>query len=115
MGMTGIAWSYEDPGGAAKVVKALQGAKADEKLKVKAGLIEGRSSTAKRSRDQLATMPGKNELRAHAARDAAGAARSSSSCCFKHPAQNFVYLLSAKERTKGLRATSRNVRQSRIV
>src|SRR6476646_3898675 len=43
VGMTGIAWSYEDPSAAAKVVKAFkkdEGEKA-EKLQVKAGLIDG--------------------------------------------------------------------------
>src|SRR5271167_3881586 len=42
-GMTGIAWCYEDPSAAAKVVKAFKKDKgeAGEKLQVKAGLIEG--------------------------------------------------------------------------
>src|SRR5678816_3167616 len=39
VGMTGIAWSYEDPSAAAKVVKAFK--KDHDKLKIKAGLIEG--------------------------------------------------------------------------
>src|SRR5450755_3430895 len=40
-GMTGIAWSYEDPSAAAKVVKAFRKEEAGEKLQVKAGLIDG--------------------------------------------------------------------------
>src|SRR5258708_5167410 len=42
VGMTGIAWSYEEPGAAAKVVKAFRKEGPDgEKLKIKAGLVEG--------------------------------------------------------------------------
>src|SRR5579863_7351627 len=40
-GMTGIAWSYEDPSAAAKVVKAFLKDAENEKLSVKAGLIDG--------------------------------------------------------------------------
>jgi len=61
-GMTGVAWSYEDPSAAAKVVKAF--AKENEKLQIKAGLIEGQVLDAKGVENQLATMPGKNEMRA---------------------------------------------------
>jgi large subunit ribosomal protein L10 len=63
-GMTGIAWSYEDPSAAAKVVKAFRKEKEHEKLKVKAGLIDGQILNAEGVENQLATMPGKNELRA---------------------------------------------------
>ena len=38
-GMTGVAWCYEDPSAAAKVVKAFR--KDHDKLKIKAGLIDG--------------------------------------------------------------------------
>src|SRR5580693_10763948 len=41
VGMTGVAWSYEDPSAAAKVVKAFKKDPAGEKLQIKAGLIEG--------------------------------------------------------------------------
>lgn len=61
-GMTGVAWSYEDPSAAAKVVKAF--AKEVDKLQVKAGLIEGQVLDAKGVENQLANMPGKNEIRA---------------------------------------------------
>ena len=40
VGMTGIAWSYEDPSAAAKVVKAFRKDPAGEKLQIKAGLID---------------------------------------------------------------------------
>jgi len=61
-GMTGIAWSYEDPSAAAKVVTAYK--KTDEKLQIKAGLIDGQVLDAKGVEESLAKMPGKNELRA---------------------------------------------------
>src|SRR5579864_681888 len=56
-GPTGIAWSYEDPSAAAKVVKAFRKDPAGEKLTIKAGLIEGAVLDAKAVEDQLATMP----------------------------------------------------------
>lgn len=62
VGMTGVAWSYEDPSAAAKVVTEFK--KTNEKLQIKAGLIEGQVLGAQQVESQLATMPGKNELRA---------------------------------------------------
>ena len=61
-GMTGVAWSYEDPSAAAKVVKAFR--KDNQKLQIKAGLIEGQILSGDAVETQLATMPGKDELRA---------------------------------------------------
>jgi large subunit ribosomal protein L10 len=61
-GMTGIAWSYEEPSAAAKVLKEF--AREHEKLKIKAGLLEGQVMDGKAVESQLATMPGKNEARA---------------------------------------------------
>ena len=95
VGMTGIAWSYEDPSAAAKVVKAYR--KEDEKLKIKAGLIEGSILDAKAVEDQLATMPGKDELRAMLLATLQ-APLQQFVALLQAPAQNFVYVLSAKER-----------------
>src|SRR6516162_6124515 len=81
--MTGIAWSYEDPSAAAKVVKAFKKDEAGEKLTVKAGLIEGQVLDAKAVEDQLASMPGKDELRAKLL------------ATLQAPLQNFVCLLNA--------------------
>jgi large subunit ribosomal protein L10 len=61
-GMTGIAWSYEEPSAAAKVLKDF--VKENEKLKIKAGVLEGQVLDGKAVESQLATMPGKNEARA---------------------------------------------------
>lgn len=98
-GMTGIAWSYEDPSAAAKVVKAFrkEEGEAGEKLKIKAGLIEGSVLDAKAVEDQLASMPGKDELRAQLLATLQ-APLQQFVMLLNAPAQNFVYLLSAKER-----------------
>jgi large subunit ribosomal protein L10 len=97
VGMTGIAWSYEDPSAAAKVVKAFRRDVLGEKLQIKAGLIEGSVLDAKGVEDRLATMPGKNELRATLLATLQ-APLQSFVALLAAPAQNFVYLLSAKER-----------------
>ena len=97
VGMTGIAWSYEDPSAAAKVVKAFRKDPAGEKLQIKAGLIEGSIIDAKAVEDQLATMPGKNELRATLLATLQ-APMQKFVALLAAPAQNFAYLLAAKER-----------------
>ena len=64
IGETAIAWTYEDPSLAAKVVK--QARKDDivaQKLTVKAGVLENQVLAAERVESELATMPGKDELR----------------------------------------------------
>lgn len=97
VGMTGIAWSYEDPSAAAKVVKAFRKDPAGEKLQIKAGLVEGSILDAQGVEDRLATMPGKNELRATLLATLQ-APLQSFVALLAAPAQNFVYLLAAKER-----------------
>src|SRR6516162_8912667 len=97
VGMTGIAWSYEDPSAAAKVVKAFRKDPAGEKLQIKAGLIEGAVLDAQGVEDQLATMPGKNELRATLLATMQ-APLQSFVALLAAPSQNFAYLLSARER-----------------
>ncbi len=100
VGMTGIAWSYEDPSAAAKVVKAFRKDPAGEKLQIKAGLIDGSILDAKAVEDQLATMPGKNELRATLLATLQ-APMQKFVALLAAPAQNFAYLLAAKERDAG--------------
>ena len=97
-GMTGIAWSYEDPSAAAKVVKAFrkEEGEAGEKLQIKAGLIEGQVLDGKGVEDQLATMPGKDELRAKLLATFR-APMQNFVMLLNAPAQNFAYLLSAKK------------------
>lgn len=60
-GMTGVAWSYEDPSAAAKVATAFK--KDNAKLQIKAGVIDGQLLSDQQVESQLATMPGKDELR----------------------------------------------------
>jgi large subunit ribosomal protein L10 len=97
-GMTGIAWSYEDPSAAAKVVKAFR--KDHDKLKIKAGLIEGQVLSPDAVETQLATMPGKNELRATLLATLQAPAQQLLQQ-LNAPLQNFVYLLKAKEEAAG--------------
>ncbi len=93
-GMTAIAWSYEDPSAAAKVLKAF-GKKGDA-LKVKAGVIDGRVLDAAAVVDQLATMLGKDELRAKLLATMQAPAQQFVQQ-LAAPAQTFAYLLKAKE------------------
>jgi large subunit ribosomal protein L10 len=97
IGMTGIAWSYEDPSAAAKVVKAFRKDPAGEKLLIKAGVIDGSVLDAKGVEDRLATMPGKDELRASLLATLQ-APLQSFLALLAAPSQNLVYLLAAKER-----------------
>ncbi len=97
-GMTGIAWSYEDPSAAAKVVTAFK--KDNEKLVVKAGLIEGQYLDAKGVEESLAKMPGKNELRASLLATLQ-APMQQLVMLLNAPAQNLVYALDAKKRKDG--------------
>ena len=96
VGMTGVAWSYEDPSAAAKVVKAFRKDAAGEKLQIKAGLIEGQVLDAKAVEDQLAVMPGKDELRSTLLATLQ-APLQQFVALLNAPAQNFVYVLAAKE------------------
>lgn len=99
VGMTGIAWSYEDPSAAAKVCKTFKKdeGEAGEKLKIKAGLIDGSVMDGKAVENQLATMPGKDELRASLLATLQ-APLQQFVMQLNAPAQNFVYALAAKER-----------------
>lgn len=93
-GMTAIAWSYEEPGAAAKVFKAFS--KNNDNLKVKAGLIDGKVIDGTTVLGQLATMPGRDELRAMLL-----ATLQAPSQQFVQqlaaPVQNFMYLLTARK------------------
>jgi large subunit ribosomal protein L10 len=94
--MTGIAWSYEDPSAAAKVLKTFKKDEAGEKLTIKAGLIDGQVLDAKGVEDQLASMPGKDELRAKLLATLQAPAQNLV-VLLNAPAQNFAYLLSARK------------------
>ena len=80
-GMTGVAWSFEEPSAAARVLKDF--VKENEKLKIKAGVLDGQVLDAKAVESQLATLPNKDE------------ARSQLLATLMAPAQSFVRLLNA--------------------
>lgn len=64
-GQTGIAWSYEEPSAAAKIVKEFRKVEINAaKLQVKCGVLENKLMAGPRVETELATLPGKNEVRA---------------------------------------------------
>ena len=83
-GMTGIAWSYDEPSVAARILR--DALKDNEKLKLKAGLLEGEVLEPKAVEDQLANLPSKDEMRARFL------------ATLQAPAQRFVMLLNAPAR-----------------
>ncbi len=98
-GMTGLAWCYEDPSAAAKVVKAFL--KDNEgKLAIKGGVIDGTLLDGKAVAEQLATMPGKDELRAMLLATMQ-APLQQFVALLAAPSQNFAYLLDAKHTQLG--------------
>jgi large subunit ribosomal protein L10 len=94
-GMTGVAWSYEEPSAAARICKSYS--KQNEKLKVKAGLLDGQVLDAKAVENQLATLPSKDEARAMLLATMMAPAQTFVRL-LNVPAQNLVLVLSAKER-----------------
>lgn len=64
-GQTGIAWSYEDPSAAAKIIKTFRKeGDANAKLQVKCGVVESKVFAGAQVEEQLAALPGKDEIRA---------------------------------------------------
>jgi large subunit ribosomal protein L10 len=97
-GMTGIAFSGEEPGAAARVLKTF--VKENEKLKIKAGLLDGQVLDATTVETQLATLPGKNEARAMLLATLMAPAQRFV-MLLNTPAGNFVRLLEAKKAKGG--------------
>jgi large subunit ribosomal protein L10 len=83
-GMTGIAWSFEEPSAAARLLK--DASRENEKLKIKAGVLDGEVLNARAVEEQLATLPSKDEMRARFL------------ATLMAPAQRFVMLLNAPAR-----------------
>jgi large subunit ribosomal protein L10 len=98
VGPTGIAWSQEDPSVAAKVIAKFR--KTNEKLVVKCGVVEGKLLDAKAVETELATMPGKDEVRATLLATFQAPATDFVRIIQAAP-QNFLYLLDAKQRAEG--------------
>lgn len=100
-GMTAIAWSYEDPSAAAKVIKAFRKeGDEQEKLTVKCGLLDGEVLEAKRVESELAALPGKDEIRAMLLAQLMAPAQSLVRQLIA-PAQNLAYVFDARVRQGG--------------
>ncbi len=100
-GPTGVAWSFEDASAAAKVIKAFR--KEDEKneqLEVKCGFLEDSVLNAAQVEAELASLPGKDEVRAQILAQLNAPAQSFVRQCLA-PAQNLVYVLEARRRELG--------------
>jgi large subunit ribosomal protein L10 len=97
-GMTGIAWSFEEPSMAARVLRDM--GKENEKLKIKAGLLDGQVLSAKAVEEQLATLPSKDEMRARFLATLNAPAQHFV-MLMNAPAREFVGVLAAKQRKDG--------------
>jgi large subunit ribosomal protein L10 len=96
-GQTGIAWAFEDPSIAAKVIKAFRKeGDAQEKIKVKCGLIENQVLEGSRVETDLASMPGKDEIRAQFLAQLLAPAQSLVRQLHA-PGQNLTYALNARK------------------
>lgn len=97
-GETAIAWTYEDPSLAAKVIKAFR---KDEvvakKLTIKCGVLESQVMAAERVETELATLPGKDEVRAMLLAQLMAPAQKLV-MQLSAPAQNLAFVLDARKR-----------------
>jgi large subunit ribosomal protein L10 len=93
-GMTAVAWSYEEPSAAARLLKDY--VKENEKLKIKSGLLEGQVLASKAVETQLATLPSKDEARAMLLATMMAPAQQMV-MVLNAPASNFARLLTAKQ------------------
>lgn len=95
-GMTAVAWSFDDPTAAAKILTGY--AKKNPKVRVKCALLDGRVLDADGVKT-LAAMPDKNRLRAALlatfVAPAGGLVRTLAAA-----AQNLVYVLDARRRSQ---------------
>ena len=96
--MTGIALSFEEPSAAARILKDF--VKENEKIEIKAGLLDGLVLNAKAVETQLATLPNKDEARSMLLAQLTAPAQSLVRL-INAPAQNFVLLLEAKRNKDG--------------
>jgi large subunit ribosomal protein L10 len=97
-GQTGIAWSFEDPSAAAKVIKTFRAVNdANQKLGIKCGVVDAKVMPGAQVESVLATMPGKNELRAMLLATLQAPAQNLVRL-LQAPAQNLAYVLDAYRR-----------------
>jgi large subunit ribosomal protein L10 len=97
-GMTGIAWSFEEPSAAARLLKDVS--RENEKLKIKAGVLDGEVLNARAVEEQLATLPSKDEMRARFLATLMAPAQRFV-MLLNAPAREFVGVLAAKQRKDG--------------
>lgn len=97
-GMTGIAWSFEEPSAAARLLKDV--GRENDKLKVKAGVLDGEVLSARAVEDQLANLPSKDEMRARFLAQLMAPAQRFV-MLLNAPAREFVGVLAAKQRKEG--------------
>jgi large subunit ribosomal protein L10 len=96
-GMTGVAWSFEEPSAAARVVRDFR--KENEKLKIKAALLDGQVLAGAAVESQLATLPSKDEARARLLATMMAPAQRLV-MVLNAPARNLVGTLAARQRQK---------------
>jgi large subunit ribosomal protein L10 len=97
-GETAIAWTYEDPSIAAKVVKEFRKDEiVAQKLTIKCGVLENQVMSGDRVESELATLPGKDEVRAMLLAQLLAPAQKLV-MQLSAPAQNLVFALDARKR-----------------
>lgn len=94
-GMTAVAFSFDEPSAAARVLKEYR--KENEKLRIKGGLLEGQILDSKAVEEQLASLPNKNEARAMLLATMIAPAQTLLRL-LNVPARDFVGVMAAKQR-----------------
>jgi len=98
VGQTGIAWSFEDPAAAAKVLRDFRKDEAvAARLAIKCGVLENTVMEGPRVESELASMPGKDEVRAMLLAQLLAPAQSLVRQ-LSAPGQNLSYALDARKR-----------------
>jgi large subunit ribosomal protein L10 len=98
VGQTGIAWSFEEPSAAAKVLRDFRKDEAvAARLAIKCGVIENTVMEGNRVETELASMPGKDEIRAMLLAQLLAPAQSLVRQ-LNAPGQNLSYALDARRR-----------------
>jgi large subunit ribosomal protein L10 len=98
VGQTGVAWSFEDPSAAAKVLRDFRKDEAvAARIAIKCGVLENTVMEGARVETELASMPGKDEIRAMLLATLLAPAQALVRQ-LAAPAQNLTYVLDARKR-----------------